>query len=230
MNAKIVIDLDLGAVLEAHRQSGALATMVLTPDAQAEKWGAIGLDAKGRVVRLLDQRRPGAGPSQDYMFTGVHVLEPELIAAIPEGPCCIIRTAYTELFRRGALLCGYVHGGYFQEHSTPARYLRGNFNLLEGRAEPPARPGPLRGVDPSAHVHASARLCEPLLVGPGAVIEAGATVGPRVVLGARARVAAHVELAESVVWPDVEVRESSCLAVFTPRRTLRVNADQLAAR
>jgi mannose-1-phosphate guanylyltransferase len=228
MNAKIVTDLDLDALLADHRRSGAIATMVLKPDPQAERWGAIGVDDEGNLVRLLDDRRPGIGGSLGCMFTGVHLIEPELIAAIPDGPCCIIRTAYRELFRRRARLRGFVHRGYFQEHSTPARYLRGNFNLLEGVVDPPARPGPLRGVDPAAQIAATARLQQPVLVAAGARIEAGAEVGPRVVLGAGARVAAGVQLRDAVVWPGVEVRQSAGLAIFTPRRCLQVGAEELA--
>jgi mannose-1-phosphate guanylyltransferase len=234
MNAKIVTDLDLHAVIAAHRESGALATMVLAPDPQAERWGAIGVDGEGNLVRLLDERRPGAGgctDGEDFMFTGVHLLEPELIAAIPappyDGPCCIIRTAYRELFRRGAPLRGFVHRGYFAEHSTPARYLRGNFNLLEGKVELPARPGPLRGVDTRAEVQ-GARLHEPVLVGAGARVEAGAELGPRVVVGAGARVAAGVALRDAVIWPGVEARESATGAVVTARGVLRVPPEELA--
>ena len=38
---KVVIDVDLGAVIAAHRQSGALATMVVRADPAAARWGAI---------------------------------------------------------------------------------------------------------------------------------------------------------------------------------------------
>jgi NDP-sugar pyrophosphorylase family protein len=222
VNAKIVVDLDLEEVLAAHRRRGALATLVLKADPDAERWGAIGIDRDGRLTRLLDLQRPGDGPSRDCMFTGIHVLEPEIMDAIPEGPCCIVRTAYSTLFSRGAPLFGHVHPGYFHEHSTPARYLRGNFNLLDGVVDPAARPGPLRGVDPLAEVHPTARLIPPVLLGPRACIEAGAVLGPRAVVGAGARVARGVRLAESVVWPETEVTEDTRRAILTPRKKIAV--------
>jgi mannose-1-phosphate guanylyltransferase len=220
VNAKIVVDLDLADVLAFHRARGALATLVLRPDPFAERWGAIGLDEAGQVTRILEH---GADrPHTPYQFTGIHVLEPELIDAIPDGPCCVIRTAYLDLLARGAPLLGYVHRGYFYDHSTPARYLQGNLNLLAGQAEPACRPGPLRGVDPSAAVDPAAELVEPVLVGAGARIEAGARVGPNVALGPRARVAAGTTLRDAVVWPDAVADASGVRVVVTPGGLVQV--------
>lgn len=231
MNAKIVCDVDLAAALALHRRAGALATMVLRPHPQAERWGAIGVDPTGRVTRILDDGAPGAGPGEAMMFTGIHILEPEFIAAIPEGPCCVIRTAYRELLREGAPMAGYVHRGYFYEHSTPARYLQGNLNLLRGVAELPAAPGPLSGVHPEAQVEPGAVLREPVLVGAGAVVEAGATVGPEVVLGRGSRVRAGAVLSQSVVWAGAEARGTLERAVVTPRGALQIpdEGDPFAA-
>ena len=221
-NAKIICDVDLTAALELHRRSGALATMVVRPDENAERWGAIGVDPQGRVRRLLEQRGRGAERATARMFTGIHVLEPEFIDQIPDGPCCVIRTAYDELFRRGAPICGHVHRGYFYDHSTPARYLQGNVNLLEDRARLDHSRTPLAGVHSTARVDPAATLVEPLLLGPGARVEAGATVGPRVVLGRDAVVQAGVAISHSVVWDSVTVERSVSRAVVTPAAVVQI--------
>ena len=221
-NAKIVTDVDLSAVLARHRASGALATMVVRPDPNAERWGAIGVDPEGCIRRLLELRRDGAERATAHMFTGIHVLEPEFIDAIPDGPCCVVRTAYQTLFEQGAPLGGYLHEGYFYEHSTPARYLQGNFNLLRSQVRPAHARTPLTGVHSLARVDPSATLVEPLLVGPRARIGAGATVGPEVVLGADSRVAPGVSVEWSVVWNGVELRSSVSRAVVTPGGVVEV--------
>lgn len=216
LNAKIVTDVDLSRVLDFHHRSGAVATMVLRPDANAERWGAIGVNPdSGRVERILEDRRPGAGKDQALMFTGIHVLSPSFIDCIPSGSCCVIRTAYQELLRKGAPIFGYLHQGYFYEHSTPSRYLQGNLNLLQGLAVPAAAPGPLSGVDPSAQVNPGARVVGPVLVGAGVKIEAGAEVGPEVVLGQGAWVGPGVRLRQSVVWPGAEVLADARRAIIT---------------
>lgn len=228
LNAKTVFaDLDLQQVLAFHRQQGALATLVVRPHRAAARWGAIGVDGSGRVRQILEHLGPGAvaGEATPYQFTGIHVLEPEFIAAIPaEGAPCVIRSAYRELLEAGAPIAGFVHQGYFYDHSTPPRYLQGNLNLLTGAAAPAHRPGPLRGVDATARVDPSAGVVEPVLVGPGAFVGAGARVGPNVVVGRRAAVAAGVVLRECVVWPDARVEASAQRAVITPLGPVAVPA------
>ena len=59
MNAKVVADLDLAALLAAHGGAAArVATMLLRDDPEPRRWGAIGVDATGRVVSILDARSP----------------------------------------------------------------------------------------------------------------------------------------------------------------------------
>lgn len=229
VNGKIATDLNLGEVLAFHREHRAAATMVLCPHPAAEAWGAIGLDDHARVVRILD-RNIGSGSHADYMFTGIHVVEPELIDAIPSGPCCIIRSAYRSLLEQGAPLYGFIHHGYFYEHSTPERYLAGNLNLVRGDRELPAAPGPLSGVSPEAEIDSSARLVGQVLIG-AAQIGLRARIGPGVILGDEVTVEEGVVLSECVVWPGTNVTRSFRRAIVSPNRALLVppSADPMAA-
>jgi NDP-sugar pyrophosphorylase family protein len=217
-NGKVVLDVDLAAVAAAHLRAGALATMVVRTDLGGERWGAVEI-AGGRVVRLLGTRAPDAPPpgtATACMFTGVQVLEPELVRRLPAGESCIVRDALVPALAAGAPIAAFVAGGYFCEHSTPERYLAGNLALLGGRF--PAAPGPLAGVAATARVAAGARLVEPVLVGDGAVIDAGAIVDGSVV-GPNARILAGTRVERSVVWPEATVRAPATRAIVTPRRS-----------
>lgn len=224
VNGKLVTDVDLAAVAAFHRARGALATLVVCPHPQARAWGAIGVDAAQRVGRILEQQAPPGttGPLDDFLFTGIQLLEPAAIAAIPAGPCCVIRTALSTLLAAGAPLAAWVHHGYFYEHSTIPRYLQGNLNLLAGAAPTAPRPGPVRGIDPSAVLARDCALIEPVLIGPQAVVGAGARVGPAVVLGAGAQVHEGVTLSQAVVWPQARVLRSLARAVVTPQQVVPV--------
>lgn len=205
INGKIIIDIDLKKLLDFHRNSGALATMVVYPHPHAAKWSPIGVDDKCQITRLLDEKKSGIGTTTDYMFTGIHVLESEFIDAIPNKQCCVIRTAYTDLFRQKASLAAYVHQGYFYEHSTPARLLQGNFNLLDINTIFPAHNKQLCGKDPSAKIHPKAKLLEPFLIGPNCQIKKGARVGPYAILGNNVTVASDVTVQNSIVLNHVEL-------------------------
>jgi NDP-sugar pyrophosphorylase family protein len=142
------------------------------------------------------------------MFTGVHVLSPRLIARLPPtGESDSIRQAYLPALRDGERIEGLRYDGYWHEHSTPQRYLQGNWNLLSGSVtltHPP--PGLGR-------------------MGAGALVEAGAVVGPQVVVGARSRVQPGARLERVVVWPDSVVDGEVRDAIVTPRGVFAVPSD-----
>jgi NDP-sugar pyrophosphorylase family protein len=227
MNAKVVADLDLGAVIRAHGEAaraGALATMLLRDDPDARRWGAIRVDATGRVVGILDARSPiqPDGPVVERMFTGIHILEPALMDRLRPVPCDVIRDAYIPALEAGQRIMALRHDGYFAEHSTPERYLEGNLALLRAPALLSTPPGPLTGTDATAHVAPGASIHDPYRIEAGATVEAGASIGPGVVLGAGARVAAGVRVRAAVVWPGVVVTEDLENAVATPEGIVRI--------
>jgi mannose-1-phosphate guanylyltransferase len=221
MNAKVVADLDLPALIAAHGAGGdAVATMVLRDDPDPARWGAIGVDAAGRVVSILDARspRPPEGAVTLGMFTGVQVLAPALLDRLQPVFCDLIRDAYLPALLAGETIRAVALAGYFAEHSTPARYLAGNLALLREPELLRDPPGPLVGVDPDTCVDPGARLVPPLRIEAGAVIERGASVGPDVVVGAGARIGPGARVQRAVLWPAAAVGAGADVsdAIVTP--------------
>lgn len=223
LNGKLVIDVDLGALARRHREREAIATMVVREVPDAERWGAIDLDEDDRVVGILGERAPNAKPTaRRTMFTGVHLLTPALTARLPpvtttSGESCVIRQGYLPALRAGEPIHALRYDGYFQEHSTAARYLEGNLAVLRGEARLRFPPGSVRGVDPSARVAEGAILVEPVRIGPHAEVGPGAVVGPGVVIGHHAVVSAGARLERAVVWPGAVADGVIADAIVTPR-------------
>lgn len=211
VNGKILVDLDLGQVLAAHRRhherDGGEATMVLRPDPEG-RWGRpLRLDADDRLVELVGERSPSVREpvSGPLMFTGVHVVQPRFLDRIPAaGEQCVVRTAYRQAAAQGRVF-GVVSERYWWEHSTPERYLEGVFNVLDGRVQLPYAEQHLQGVHPEAIVDPGASVHAPVWIGAGARVGRGATVGPHVQLGARAVVEPGASLRRAVVWDGVTV-------------------------
>jgi mannose-1-phosphate guanylyltransferase len=227
MNAKVVADLDLPALLAVHAAHDTAATMLLRDDPEPQRWGAIGVDATGRVVSILDARspRPAEGAVTLRMFTGVQVLAPALMDRLQPIFSDLIREAYVPALRDGETIRAVTLPGYFAEHSTPARYLEGNLALLRAPDLLRSPPGPLVGVDPAARVAAGARIVGPVRIAAGAEIEAGAEVGPEVVIDAGARVAAGACLRRAVVWSGAVATGDLGDAVVTPTGVVLVETS-----
>jgi mannose-1-phosphate guanylyltransferase len=218
MNGKVVADVSLEAVIAAHRAApgGTLATMVVRRQRQVSS--PVTLDEVGRVIGLRGRRGQvtAFGAASDTLFTGIHVLEPALMDRLGPGESDIISAAYQPALEDGARINGFVYDGYFEEHSTPERYLAGNLALLRQPGLVSSPPGPLTGVDPTAQVAATAVLRPPVRIGAGAIIEHGAQLGPEAVVGPGGGVAAGAHLRRTVVWDGARAEGDLVDAVVTP--------------
>ena len=220
MNAKVVMDIDLQAFIATHLAGGseAVATMALRPAPAEGGFAPVEVDQAGRVVAIRGVRGSYApvGAVKPMMFTGVHVLTSALLDRLPRtGESDVVADAYLPALQNGDVVNFVQLDGYFEEHSTPERYLAGNMALLSAPQSISHAPGPMVGADPSSIVHATADLQPPYRICEGALIEAGAVVGPHVVIGAGATVGRNARISRSVVWPGVTVQGEVRDAVVT---------------
>ncbi len=211
-NGDILFELDLGLALETHRSSGALATMVLMAMPEGARYAAVEVDGRGAVRRIAGRFGPGGEGLEPLHFTGVHILSPRMLDAIPVAPfeCDINRHVYPPLM--DGRVSSLAVSGYWNDVGTPGRYLQANLDLLQGRVALARLPGcdPFADLEPlgepgfwvarGARIDPGAALEAPVLVGSRSVVEAGATIGPDAIVGADCRVAAGVTVRESILW------------------------------
>jgi len=219
VNGKLLVDADLHQLRARHERSDAAATMLLRETPDAARWGAIDVGDDGRVTSIIGQGTPGA---HSCMFTGVHILSPRILRRLPAtGESDSIRQAYLPALAAGEHIEGVLLDGYFHEHSIPERYLEGNWNALRGRARLKHSPGPFTGIDGAVH----GEIVEPVRVAAGAVVEAGARVGPDVVVGKGAVVKAGARLERVVIWPGATAEGELRDAIVTPKGVFQTGGD-----
>jgi len=128
LNADSILDLDLNAMLKLHRERGALATFVLCRPSDNSRYSRIEIDSGNMIRRMRLLRRPrdfddyppdlsdtDAAALESYMFCGVYVCEPAVLASIPKTPpFSSMGEIFAPLISRGMPLCGYVHHGLFR--------------------------------------------------------------------------------------------------------------------
>jgi len=228
-NGDTICEADLAEAVRAHRNGSALATLVLLDDPRIERYGAVEVAADGAVVDIANLRRQRA--ARRGIFVGTHVLSPEVFAHLPAREAfCIIRDAYLPLLsaRPGAVRAHFANGRFF-DLGTPSDYLAANWSLLES-------PGPLsfwrNGLSKVApgvwcgkdiNLASDAILRAPLLLGNRARVEPGAVLGPRVIVGNNATVAANAELRCCVVWDGARVAGRESDSILTTRNETVAN-------
>lgn len=104
-NADVLTDLDLRALLKAHKDTGALATLAVR---ERESGRAYLFDAKGRFAghdrgegRITWAKGQVPNPAR-LPFDGVHLISPELLDKITEGGVFSITKTYLRLAAAGA--------------------------------------------------------------------------------------------------------------------------------
>ncbi len=118
-NCDALLDPDLEALWRLHEERGALATLVVRSDPNAERYGALDLDPTGIVRRFLGKPESVDGPLERRMFCGVHVLSPDVFAHLPATRVfSITRDFYGPLVVSGARLCGFDYRGYWRDLGT----------------------------------------------------------------------------------------------------------------
>jgi NDP-sugar pyrophosphorylase family protein len=176
INGKIITDIDLNAAFETHRNTNALATLVLLPNAARERFSIVEtadgfvtgfggmpdpiVDTEPEVSGLRTEVRR---PDVPLMFTGIQILEPRIFDYIPRGVFSHSTTdVYPQAIANGERIAAHVAKGKWYELSTIQRYLNISLAMLAGS-------------------------------------------GMNVYVGARSMIAAGAEAHESILWDDVKI-------------------------
>jgi mannose-1-phosphate guanylyltransferase len=220
LNGDVLADLDLSALLRAHEERGAGATIGLHPVDDSSAYGLVRCDQEGRVLEFLEKTGE-AVPGE--INAGAYVLERSVLDLVPSGRAVSIeREVFPRLVGEG--LCGLLLPGYWMDIGTPERYLQASWDILEGRVETevePTSPGCL--VDAGAAVDSEARLGERAVVSSGCRIDAGAELSEAVLLaGCTVERGARVE--RSILAPGATVEAGAQLVNTVVGRDERVLA------
>ena len=227
VNGDVLTDLDLGALVDVHRRSGAEASIALTRVDDPSRYGVVPVDGDGRVEAFVEKPPPGEAPT-DWINGGTYVCEGAMLKRIPAGrPVSIEREVFPAMVSDGVLYA-MASPSYWVDAGTPGTYLTAQLDLVDGTrgSESPIAPDAVVHPDavvdhsvvmsrasvganaevrdsvllPGAQVFPGARV-DGSIIGAGAIVGQGATVAGLSVLGDGITVGAGVSLA-AVRVPD----------------------------
>jgi NDP-sugar pyrophosphorylase family protein len=167
VNGDTLTTVDLAAMIEQHRRTGADVTMALIPNPRPDKYGSVLLDDRRAVTGFTKRGHDG------FHFIGPQVIEARVFLPLADGvPAETVLGLYPQLIaaRPGSVM-GFVSDAAFQDIGTPADLLQTSLDL----AERDGRPGQPRWgrrvrLAPTATVSRS-ELWDDVTIGERAVLE-----------------------------------------------------------
>lgn len=124
INSDIVTDLDLKAVYAYHCGHAYPATMVMHDH---KAFNSVAVDPLHFISAFTPERI--AGDPILLAFTGIQVLDRQVLAFIPEGQAVSSIDIYQAMLDQGALIKAYVPDSfYWQDIGTPERYCAAVFD------------------------------------------------------------------------------------------------------
>lgn len=174
INGDILTDIDLKQVHKDHLEKSNLATMVLH---DVPMYNKIKIDSEMNVLSI----GPGTHIEGSLAFTGIHIINPEVLDFIPENKNYDIIQCYKELIDRGKPIRGYVATGHkWVDIGTIPDYMMANVRLL-----PPDK----------------------IAIADGCTIHPDASVEEWAVIGKRTSIARDALVKRSIIWSDAVLEE-----------------------
>jgi NDP-sugar pyrophosphorylase family protein len=207
LNGDVVATPSVPGLLGMHQGQEAILTIWLTSVRDVTEFGVLELGSDGHVEQFLEKPSPDDSDSH-LINSGILMLDPALLQRVPPGRMFSFeQTLVPALVDEGAPLFGLFDGGYWLDTGRPRHYLEANRHVLEGRVDWWPR-GSLTadGIWEGESVkRETVGVIQPAALGDRVIIEPGAQLFGRVVLGDDVIVRANAKLEDCVIFSGAEI-------------------------
>jgi NDP-sugar pyrophosphorylase family protein len=192
VNGDTLTDVDVSALLDTHRRSGAAVTMALIPNPRPDKYGGVAVSDDGFVTGFS---RPGS-TTAGFHFIGVQIAEARAFEPLEDGvPAQTVGELYPRMIAADKQsVAAFVCDASFRDIGTPADYFDTCTHLAATEGDR-RRTGRAEKMDSTASIVRTA-VWDDVTVGPGAELtECIVCDGVQIPAGARFRRSAIVPAA-----------------------------------
>lgn len=213
-NGDVMTDLDLQAMLTFHREKGSKVTISLTPVDDPTQFGLVETNAEGQIRRFLEKPRP-EDVTTNLINAGTYVVEPEVFRYVPPAQYYMFeRGLFPVLLQTGDPMFGYPSRAYWTDIGKPQTYIDVHHDILIGKVKYAFRgeqTDERLWLEGDAHIHPSAQIVGPVVLGAGVTIGRNARIIGPTVIGAGCQIGTEVEIEGAVLWENNRVEEGTLL-------------------
>ena len=190
-------DINLTALLQAHKRQGALATIALKEVRNVENFGIVITDEQG-LIQSFQEKPRAAEALSNVANTGIYVFEPDIFKYIPRAQFYDFgKQVFPQLVKIGAPFYGVVVEDYWCDVGNINTYRQAHADVLNGKVRVNME-GNLNLLNDGNKV----------LLGLGVQVGKNVNLTGNVVIGAGCRIGDNVTISDSVIWNDTVIGDS----------------------
>ena len=206
-NGDILTDFDLSAMIASHKETGADATIALTPVADPSRYGLVETDDRGSVLRFLEKpkREEIDKLGTNLINAGIYILEPTVLPLIVKGENASFEyNVFPEILERRMNFNSFsLAGSYWRDIGTPESYLTAQMDFLNGSINGWNFPH-----NTTSEIATNAAVDDRSLIGEGCVIKPNAKI-VNSILGPGVHVEEKALIEDSVIWAHSRISASA---------------------
>ena len=175
INSDILTNIDLAIAYDHHKNAGNIATLILH---NREPFNQIKVNNRDQIIKIANKNNPDM-----LAFTGIHIMEPEILRHIPERQYSDIIDCYRLLIQSGAIGAYISESHYWYDIGTLEGYISANKELLAKRDRP-------------------------FSVAGGSYLASSVILEEWAVVGKNAHIGDSVKIQRSILWDNVTVKDN----------------------
>lgn len=226
-NCDFVSNLDLKKHIERHRSKKSKASMLLIQDESKQHlYSKVGIDSHEHLVSLPKLKTLSA--DQYGIFTGIHILNSEVLELLDNKPCGINDTLYPKMMKEFPdSVCGFIdRAAFWYDTGDLPAFLETSKTLLKRLQQKDAfitelfsaaelsyketKPGVW--VEEGCSLPKSLQVMGPAIIGKNCQFEKNCTVGPFAVIGENCTLGEGTSVKDSVLLPGAIVSPDSAIS------------------
>jgi len=225
LNGDIFTDLDITAMIKLHRGREAKITIARLPVDDPTGYGLIETDVNGRITRFIEKPDPN-DITTNQINAGTYIFEPDVLACIPpQVKFSIEHEFFATLPEKQEISAwGYDYFSYWMDMGTPEKYLQLHRDLLGGKSSrytPPSK----SPIGKQSHVHPTAEIHGPVIIGDNCNIESNVMLTGPVVIGSGCTIQSHAIIEDSVIWDNTHIGHDAVIKSCVITNNCHLNAD-----
>lgn len=211
ISGDLLTDFNLQKLMDFHETRKAKATITLTSVKDPLQFGVVITDREHRIVKFLE--KPGWGEViSDTVNTGIYLLEPEVLALIPQGENYDFSQDLFPKMLEGGGLYGYAARGYWRDIGNTDSYREAHHDIFRGKINLRVDEAKQDLVGKDLRLGADVRVDDPSTLQGTVIIGDNSQVFGNVhikdsVIGRNCTIEAGVRLNRCVIWDNVYIKK-----------------------